>query len=418
MAELDEANGKPVPADLATAFANASGSSSSGSPGTGTGNFTLPDGCVVTVVTASAEWYIGPPNKPLYDLRRQTDTINVFSYPTPAFSPRNFYLDSRSFAKEQKYYLRQVVLDDNSRTFNYSPGMSWGAFADITLDAIVVHPNGYVIGVNYGSHKMLILELPPAAMADADAPVALPMSGKGLREGLLHGPVALNVTPDGRILVLEQDNARIQAFDTMANPVQCFAGPLAFTIDAQFKTDLNSGKLSNAFQQAYQKNVQPQLAASFSVPTTFTDTLNAGNVTADLKQQFANNAMPLSDNGPYQVLTTVTGSVWMLIDQGSGVSYDIRKNLYVNLDGDELLTLPASLIPDLNKQLAKRRPDTGVRGLRRDARAGRPAPGDGRNRKLRLAVGRTGTSLTKSRSNQTLTPTWARLCSSISQREQ
>ena len=111
-AELDRANGQPVPADVATAFANASGSSGSesGSQGTGNGNFTLPVGCVVTVVTASAEWYIGPTNNPFYDLRRETDSVNVFAYPTPAFSPRNYYLDSRSYAKEQKYYLRQVAL--------------------------------------------------------------------------------------------------------------------------------------------------------------------------------------------------------------------------------------------------------------------------------------------------------------------
>jgi len=350
MAELDASGGKPVPADIKTAFANASGSSSTGGPGTGTGNFTLPDGCVVTVVTASAEWYIGPPGKPLYDLRRETDEIGIFSYPTPAFSPRNFYLDSRTFAKEQKYYLRQVVLDDKSPTFNYTPGKSWGAFADSSLDAIVVHPNGYVIGVNYGASKMFILELPPAQLDDSEAPLALPMSGQGLREGLLNGPVALNVTPDGRILVLEQDNARIQAFDTMANPVQCFAGPLAFTMDAQFKADLNSNKISTGFQQAYQKSVQPQLAPTFSLPVTSTETLNAGTVTADIKQQFTNNGAPLSDNGPYQVLTTVKDSVWLLIDQGAGTSYDIRKNLYVNLDGQEIMTLPASLIPDLNAE--------------------------------------------------------------------
>jgi hypothetical protein len=353
-AELDGANGKPVPADLATAFANARGSSGSesGSQGTGNGNFTLPEGCVVKVVTASAEWYIGPTNKPLYDLRRETDTINVFLYPTPAFSPRNYYLDSRSYAKEQKYYLRQVALDDNSGTFNYTPGQSWGAFSGSTLDAIVVHPNGYVVGVNYEYHKMLILKLPAAAVDDADAPVALPMSGKGWREGLLQGPVALTVTPDGRILVLEQDNARIQALDTMANPVQCFAGPLAFTVDAKFKTDLNSNNLSTAFKQAYQQNVQPQLAASFSLPSTVADALNAGSVTADLKQQFANNALALSDSGPYQVLTTQAGSVWLLIDKGSGVTYDIRKNLYVNSGGKELLTLPATLIRDLNNAVA------------------------------------------------------------------
>lgn len=353
-AELDSAKGQPVPVDVATAFANASGSSrsDSGSQGTGNGNFTLPDGCVVTVVTASAEWYIGPRNNPLYDLRRETDTINVFAYPTPAFSPRNYYLDSRSYAKEQKYYLRQVALDDNTGTFNYTPGRSWGAFSDTTLDAIVVHPNGYVVGVNYEYHKMLILKLPAAAVDDANAPVALPMSGKGLREGLLQGPVALTVTPDGRILVIEQDNARIQAFDTMANPVQCFAGPLAFTVGAQFKTDLNKNKLSTAFQQAYQQNVQAQLAASFSLPSTFADALNAGSVTADLKQQFANNALALSASGPYQVLTTQAGSVWLLIDQGSGVAYDIRKNLYVNSGGNELLTLPATLIPELNNGVA------------------------------------------------------------------
>lgn len=352
--ELDGANGQPVPADVAQAFANAGGSSGSGSgtQGTGNGNFTLPNGSVVTVVMASAEWYVGTPGHPLYDLRRETDTINVFAYPTPAFSPRNYYLDSRSYAEGQKYYLRQVVLDDNIGTFNYTPGQSWGAFSDTTLDAIVVHPNGYVVGVNYEYHKMLILKLPATAVDDADAPVALPLSGKGLREGLLYGPVALAVTPDGRILVLEQDNARIQAFDTMANPVPCFAGPLAFTVDSQFKTGLNSNNLSTAFRQAYQQNVQPQLAAIFSLPSTFTCTLDAGNVTADLKQQFAANALALSDSGPYQVLTTQAGGVWLLIDQGSGASYDIRKNLYVNSGGNELLTLPATLIPDLNNGVA------------------------------------------------------------------
>ena len=351
MEALDGANGERVPANVATAFANATPKPDP-DHASGSGNYTLPNGSIVTVVTRSAEWYIGLPNKPLYNLRRATNTLKVFDYPTPAFSPRNYYLDSRSFAKEKKYYLRQVVLDDKSGTFDYSSGKSWGAFAETVLDAIVVHPNGYVIGINFGFHKMLILQLPPAPMDDADAPVALPMSGKGLREGLLNGPVGLTVTPDGRILVLEQDNARIQAFDTMANPVQCFAGPLAFKINAQFKTELNSGKFSNAFQQVYQQHVQPQLAPSFSLPTTFTHTLNAGDLTPDFKQQFVNNNSALSDQGPHQVLTTTPDSVWMLLDQGSGISYDIRKNLYVYLEDDQLLSLPASFVSDLNKGVA------------------------------------------------------------------
>lgn len=348
---LDEANGKPVPPAVATAFANASGKPDPNHP-TGNGNFTLPEGSIVTVEKAGAQWYIRPRSNPLYDLRRTTDTIKVFDYPTPAFSPRNFYLDSRSFAKEKKYYLRQVRLDNGSRTFDYSSQKSWGAFAETLLDAIVVHPNGYVIGVNFEFHKMLILQLPPAEMDDADAPVALPMSGKGLREGLLQGPVGLAVTPDGRILVLEQDNARIQAFDTLANPVQCFAGPLAFNINAEFKIELQSNKFSNAFKQVYQQHVQPQLAPSFSLPTTFTDALNARNITPDFKQQFLNNNAPLSDDQSLlQVLPTTPDSMWLLLDQGTGTSYDIRKNLYVSLAGDALLTLPASLITSLNNSV-------------------------------------------------------------------
>lgn len=342
--ELDAANGQAVPADVVTAFTNAGNGPASGSksPGTGTGNFTLPSTAVVTVVTTTAEWYIGVPNQPpLYDLRRQTDTIDVFAYPTPAFSPRNYYLDSRSYASDQKCYLRQVSLDDGSGTFDYTPGTSWGAFAGATLDGLVVHPNGYVIGVNYEYHKMLILQLPESATDDADAPVAVPFSGKGLREGLLQGPVALAVTPDGRVLVLEQDNARIQAFDTMANPVPCFAGLLTYTVDASFTSDLNSGRISAPFVQAYQQNVQPALAPLFSLPLTSADDLNAATLTAGIRQEFADNALPLSANGPFQILTTRLDAMWLLIDQGSGLSFDIRRNLYVNRQGDELFAVPA-----------------------------------------------------------------------------
>jgi hypothetical protein len=348
--ELDAANNQSVPSDIVTAFANAGSGPASGSksPGTGTGNFTLPANAVVTVVTKTAEWYIGPPNQPMYDLRRQTDTIGVFAYPTASFSPRNYYLDSRSYASEQKYYLRQVSLSDGNGTFDYTTGTSWGAFAGTTLDDVVVHPNGYVIGVNYEYHKMLILQLPDSSTSDADAPVAVPFSGKGLREGLLQGPVALSVTPDGRILVLEQDNARIQAFDTMANPVQCFAGPFAFTVDAAFTSDLNSSQISGPFLQAYQQHVQPSLASRFSLPVTSAADLNAGMLTAGIRQEFADNALPLSESGPFQILTTRKDSIWLLVDHGSGLSFDIRRNLYVTLKGQELFTLPAIFATDLD----------------------------------------------------------------------
>lgn len=350
MAELDANGGKSVPADIRTAFSNNSNAPSGKSAkGSGSGNYSLPADAMITVVTASAEWKIGPlTGTPYYVLRRTTDTINVFKYPMPAFSPRNYYLDSRYYAAKSLYYLRQIALDSDSSSFDYTSGQSWGAFSSVPLDAMVVHPNGYVIGVNYENHKMMILQLPAAATNDADAPVALPMSGKGIREGLLEGPVALTVAPDGRILVLEQDNCRVQAFDTMGNPVQCFAGPINFTLESAFATELNSTSLSNDFQQAYQQNIQPSLALLFSLPSTCATELDAGTLSADIKKQFADQALTLSDNGPFQILTTQAGSMWLLIDQGGGLTFDIRKSLYVNLSGTELLTLSATFITDLN----------------------------------------------------------------------
>lgn len=55
------------------------------------------------------------------------------------------------------------------------------------------------------------------------APQPLILSGKGSRQGLVDGLVEGAVASDGRILVLEQDNSRVQAFDSCGNPVQCFA---------------------------------------------------------------------------------------------------------------------------------------------------------------------------------------------------
>ena len=350
MPNLDASNGQSVPTEIRTAFSNNSNAPSggSGTPGSGA-NYTLPDNATVTVTTKSAEWTIGPlKGTPLYVLRRQVDVIEVFKYPTPAFSPRNYYLDSRSYAADKLYYLRQVDLTADSSDFDYTTGQSWGAFSNVPLDALVIHPNGYAIGVNYEFHKLMVVQLPAAATADANAPIALPLSGKGIQQGLLNGPVAITVAPDGRILILEQDNCRVQAFDTMGNAVQCFAGPIEFDLNTSFTSELNSGSLGNDFQQAYQQNIQPSLSLLFSLPSTCANNLDAGNLTADIKQQFANEALTLSDTGPFEILKTQAGSMWLLIDQGSGLTFDLRKNLYVNLNQTELFTLPATLVSDLN----------------------------------------------------------------------
>jgi hypothetical protein len=133
----------------------------------------------------------------------------------------NFYLDSQTPAANAAYQVRGVTLDAQT-PFNLSQTESWGAFIETGLTAFVVHPGGYLVGVSYGNSKMEILRLPAGPVADAVAPVALLTSGPGALAGLLNGPVALDVTGDGVLLVLEQDNARIQAFDVYGNPVSYF----------------------------------------------------------------------------------------------------------------------------------------------------------------------------------------------------
>jgi hypothetical protein len=148
----------------------------------------------------------------------------------------NFYLDSQAVSPGATYQLRGVKLDAQT-PFNLSQTESWGAFVETALTAFVVHPAGYVIGVSYGSSKMEILQLPAGSVADANAPIALLTSGPGALAGLLKGPIAIGVTGDGVLLVLEQDNQRIQAFDVYGNPVPYFPNNSPF---APLRTETSS----------------------------------------------------------------------------------------------------------------------------------------------------------------------------------
>lgn len=72
----------------------------------------------------------------------------------------------------------------------------------------------------------------PAPVDDAQAPCALSHGGAGGRVGLLGAPVAVAATADGAFLVLEQANARVQAFDANGNPIALFAGQPTFALQA------------------------------------------------------------------------------------------------------------------------------------------------------------------------------------------
>jgi hypothetical protein len=146
-------------------------------------------------------------------------------------SGRNFFLDASrgEFDPQSRpgggMHLRRVELRYQGRPdFSVRTNKSWGRFPT-GIDRYVLHPQGVVLGISYNSHKLWMVRLPAAASADEQAPQATMASGEGLREGLLKGPRGLVVGLDGRVLVLEGGNNRIQAFDLEGKPVRYFKNP-------------------------------------------------------------------------------------------------------------------------------------------------------------------------------------------------
>ncbi len=140
--------------------------------------------------------------------------------PTPATS--DFYLDTTNGV------VRRVRLDLNPPQFDPPSSGAWGAF-NLPSDDLVMHPSGRLVSINNALHKIEILRLPDAPVSDAVAMTKLLATthagfgvANGALPGLLGGPVAAAISPDGVILVLEALNNRIQAFDVGANPVQLF----------------------------------------------------------------------------------------------------------------------------------------------------------------------------------------------------
>jgi len=122
-------------------------------------------------------------------------------------------------------HLRQVSLTlTGAPSFATGTNQSWGRFP-FPVDRYVFHPQGWAFGISFNDHKLFRLELPDAASADASAPLAAMASGKGDRYGLMDGPVGIALALDGRLLVLEAINNRVQAFNIHGKPVPYFKNP-------------------------------------------------------------------------------------------------------------------------------------------------------------------------------------------------
>ncbi len=140
----------------------------------------------------------------------------------PAAGGHHFFLQPAN----DGYHLRGTSLATRAPTFDLGQTKSWGRFQN-ALDSLAVLPSGFVVGINRVNHKMEVLLLPAEPVDGAVEPKAVPFAatklGKGSRAGLLDTPVAV-ATWGGAVLILEQGNRRVQAFDAIGNSVSLFQG--------------------------------------------------------------------------------------------------------------------------------------------------------------------------------------------------
>jgi len=272
--------------------------------------------------------------------RLKTTAIGFTNRPAVGYAPStnatdeidqtNFILDPRGGGMN----LRQVVLDNGQTDFGLGdPNLkSWGRFPLENVDALAVHPSNAVIAASWQDHKLMVLSLPTAPTDDANAPVALPVSGQGIRQGLTQGPKALAIAPDGRILVLESLNRRVQAFDLKGNPVPSFTpvGILAKLPTAQIAASLDGGQVPEAFQSMLQTTGYTFM---FNLDASYAAELDGGKfqpqsdplITA-LSQQgviLAYDPEAMSDPAQSAQITVVQkGQSWIITDP-RGMAYQV-----------------------------------------------------------------------------------------------
>ena len=243
--------------------------------------------------------------------RLKSTTVGFTDRPAIAYAPTtsdatridgsNFIIDPRGGGM----HLRQVVLDDNKHDFGLGdPALpSWGHFPLENIDAAAVHPGRLVIACSWQQQKLLLLPLPAASGTDKAAPTALMVSGEGLRQGLVRGPKALAVAPDGRILVLESLNKRVQAFDLRGNPVPSFTPgpPITSLPTASIAAELDDHRVPPALQKALQ---QSGILECCRIPSSLATILDSGHFT------------PGDARKPGDAL------IWALAVEGVNLAYD------------------------------------------------------------------------------------------------
>jgi hypothetical protein len=155
-------------------------------------------------------------------------------------SNRNYYLDPDS-----GYMLRRINFftyptsnggvaigdGDIARRPGYdAPGsrIAVGRF-NSRPTALLVHPSGKVVAVCAEASTIEVLMPLDAPVNDQDVPVATVVARTGESVGNVSSPVGLASTAEGVLVVAENGNGRLQAFDLDGNPVKLFKGGTART---------------------------------------------------------------------------------------------------------------------------------------------------------------------------------------------
>lgn len=289
---------------------------------------------------------------------------------------RNFVLDPRN----GELNLRQVELMNNEpedgkldlrhlksmknesnegRDFGFGDDeqMSWGRFPMLSIDAFAIHPSNTVIACSFEASRMMILNLPEQSSKDKDAPMALLASGKGIREGLMNGPKAMAIAPDGSILILESVNKRVQAFDIKGNPVPSFTRDTLFQLNTtDVQTDLDQEIMPEAF---YQGLIEAATTERCTLSETLIPELDQGQLSPDdaVIQALSEQGVILSytpeemnDSTESAILTVdETGSQWSITDP-RGYLYRLVKNEDGNVGVYQLPLMPKIEVQTIGKQ--------------------------------------------------------------------
>jgi hypothetical protein len=145
---------------------------------------------------------------------------------------RNFYIDPTPTSLSnppRSGFVRQIHLSAGGPSSFDAPdsNLAWGVL-QFPSDAVLLHPQGKIISLNKSYSKMEVLDLPGGPIQDASAPTSRVYSGAGSQPGRMNTPLLAAISPQGNVLVLEQGNNRVQAFDIHANPTPQFANSAYF----------------------------------------------------------------------------------------------------------------------------------------------------------------------------------------------